>query len=514
MQLLAQAAVIPTRGWWFPQLRPDPHWRIVWMRMAILLEETRMTTPERLEREVTDQSTADSDSLLNKVAREVYVFGGGTVGGALKEAHSDVMNNPAQAALKVAESIGVGAAFAAAEFAPAPIKLGARVLGTGLMVHFFSDLADKGRWQGLSNVWSDTWNSGNSTNENFAKVQGSLGRLALESGVMFAGAKLGGAGIGKAIDFKFGAERATSIDIQAGKASPQEVASLVVKGGLPEMISHDASAWNVARSAAIEKGGLFAKTTPANEAAIGSKAYGAGEQGNAYTAFLRDKFGTLSDMGLGLPVTEATGAAAANPHVMKLPVWQRKGAVEAVTKYATEVARGNNPHGDASVLNAEIGKIAPTLLAAEVRTATDAYLLTGGRINAADIQSAARVHTATIGNEGFAAWRVARDAFAGIKTGNPSEAAALAERLVPELTSVGFRHEQLIRPDIMKVAAESFLKDPALLPAAAISARILPRATTTETVSAIKSMLDAGWNGNAITRTNLKPALELAKTST
>jgi hypothetical protein len=121
------------------------------------------------------------------------------------------------------------------------------------------------------------------------------------------------------------------------------------------------------------------------------------------------------------------------------------------------------------------------------------------------------VHEATIGNEGYPAWRTARDVFAGMKPGNPAEAAVLAEQLVPELLSTGFRHEQMIRPDIMRVAAEIFLKEPQLLPAAAISARILPRATTRETVGGIQAMLDAGWNGNAITRVELNKALATSK---
>lgn len=465
-----------------------------------------MTSPERVEREVTDQSTAGNDSFINKVAREVYVFGGGTLGGALKEAHDDVVKNPGQAALKVAESIGVGAAFAAAEFAPTPIKIGARVLGTGLMAHFFSDLADKDRWQGLGSVWSNTWKSGADTDQNFAKVQGSLGRLTLESGVMIAGAKLGSAGIGKAVDFKFGAAKEVPAEIQSTKASPHDVAKLVLNGGLAEMISHDAAAWNVARSSAIEKGGLLSKTTPANEAAVGSKAYVAGEQGNAYTAFLRDRFGTLSDMGIPLPVTEAAGAAASNPHVMELPVWQRKGAVIAVTNYAHAVERAQFPFG-------RVEKIAPALSKSEVRTATDAHFLTRGTASLEDIQSAARVHHATIGNEGFSAWQAARNAFAGIKPGNPTEASALAEQLVPELFSAGFRHDQMISPAIMRVAAESFLRDPSLLPAAAVSARILPRATTHESVGAIKSLLESGRNGNNITRTDITNLLRGAAVS-
>src|SRR5205823_7478052 len=211
-----------------------------------------MTIPEQVERrENTDQSTTGNEAFINKLGREVYVFGGGTMGGAFKEAHDDMVNHPGQSVLKVAESIGVGAAFAAAEFAPLPIKIGARVLGTGLMVHFFSDLADKRRWQGLGNVWSDTWNSGANTDENFAKVQGSLGRLALESGVMIGGAKLGSAGIAKAIDVKFGPARSVIgenagkvVDSPAAKTSPKEIANLVMTGALTDMISHDANAWS------------------------------------------------------------------------------------------------------------------------------------------------------------------------------------------------------------------------------------------------------------------------------
>jgi len=492
-----------------------------------------MTHADQAERrQGSEQSEANHDNVFNKIAREAYVFGAGTIGGAFLEARNDVVTQPGKTALKVAETVGVGAAFAAAEFAPAPIKLGARVLGTGLAVHFFSDLVDARRWQGLGSVWSDTWNSGANNDDNFAKVQGSIGRLALETGVMIAGAKLGGAGIGKAMDFKFGPAKGMAepqgltsdgryllvaensgkvVDIPTAKASPKEVAELVLNGGLAAMISHDAAAFNVARSAAIERGGLFSKSTPAQEAAIGSEAYIAGKPGNAYTAFLKDRFGTLSDMGLRHPVTEVAGAAAANPHVMELPVLQRKAAVEAVSNYALELARLQHPHADASALNVAVGKIAPTLTKAEVRAATDMHALNFGRVSPADVQSAARVHTATIGNEGYSAWRAARDAFAEMKTGNTGKAAALAEQLVPELLARGFRHEQMIRPDIMRVAAETFLKDPRLLSAAAISARILPRATTTESVGTIQAMLEAGWNGNAITRTAMKTARELIR---
>jgi hypothetical protein len=494
-----------------------------------------MTNPELAERQArSDQSKATQESLIDKMGREAYVFGVGTLGGALKEAGTDIVNHPGATAVKVAESIGVGAAFAAAEFAPLPIRIGARALGTGLMVHFFSDLADKDRWQGLGKVWGDTWNSSANIDQNFDKVQGSLGRLALESSIMVAGAKLGARGVGKVVEMKFGQPGNIPVEVLEGKnSSPLDAANLKAGGGFTDIIRHDVAAWDAARSAAIQRAGIFSRTTPLNEAAIGSEAYIAGQKGNAYTAFLRDRYGAWTTQNAqwsesllrdvpsrasssdllfksGLPLTHANLAAATNPNVIQLPAMQRKAAIRAVSDYASTLAGEQHPHG--WVLNGTVGRIAPAMSKAEVRAATDVQLLNHGRMNTADVQSASRVHTATIGNEGYPAFRTARDVYARMKSvDSPELAAALAEKLVPEMIAAGFRHEQLIRPNIVQVAAEVYGKDPRQLPAAAISARILPNKTSVETVGGIQSMLDAGWNGNSITRTELQSALAIAK---
>src|SRR5207237_7408521 len=54
-------------------------------------------------------------------------------------------------------------------------------------------------WKHLGSVWSDTWESGAQKQHNFDIVQKSVGRLAMETGLMITGAKIGSSLAGKVV---------------------------------------------------------------------------------------------------------------------------------------------------------------------------------------------------------------------------------------------------------------------------------------------------------------------------
>jgi hypothetical protein len=226
-------------------------------------------------------------------------------------------------------------------------------------------------------------------------------------------------------------------------ATPEEVAHLVLAGGFTELMKDDAEAHDAARNAAIEagvleperlgrpgglseriaagwigyNGGSFRETALAKQrfnratfeqAATGSEAYVSGQSGNAYTQYLRTRFGEwtskddtwgvhmMTDASIaaspwnpayiaatdsilqgGMKIDERNRAAAGNTHVMKLPAWQRKTAIPAVAAYATQMAEAQFPGADSTIIDSAVLGMVQHLSPQEVAAANAIYLEAG-----------------------------------------------------------------------------------------------------------------------------------------
>ncbi len=226
-------------------------------------------------------------------------------------------------------------------------------------------------------------------------------------------------------------------------ATPEEVAHLVLAGGFTELMKDDAEAHDAARNAAIDSGvleperlgrpgglseriaagwigyngGSFRETALAKQrfnramfeqAATGSEAYVSGQEGNAYTQYLRTRFGEwtskddtwgvhmMTDASIaaspwnptyiaatdsilqgGMKIDERNRAAAGNTHVLKLPAWQRKTAIPAVAAYATQLAEAQFPGADSTIIDSAVLGLVQHLSPHEVSAANAIYLEAG-----------------------------------------------------------------------------------------------------------------------------------------
>jgi len=141
------------------------------------------------------ESPTDQESTLAKYTREAYVFGGGTLGGAVKEGINAVVERPAVTAVQAAEGVAIGTALTMAKSGPLPVKLlgvaagGYYTYTTALWLK--DDVLSADRWNQLGGVWKDTWRSSANTDKNFNIVQGSLGRLTFDTALMLGTGALG-----------------------------------------------------------------------------------------------------------------------------------------------------------------------------------------------------------------------------------------------------------------------------------------------------------------------------------
>jgi len=235
-------------------------------------------------------------------------------------------------------------------------------------------------------------------------------------------------------------------------AGAEEVAHVVAAAGFTELFREDAEGFDAARQSSLDagedrpkglferaasgmiglQGGHFRDTATAKnrfmrslfkQAALGSQAYISGQSGNAYTQYLRDRFGdwtakddtwathiltdasspespwnpsyvpgTESLFAVGLPITEENRAASTNPYVMKLPMWQRKTAIPAVARYVSEIAKSQYPNADPMVMAAAIGRLAPAVSNEEVEAAFAIQVESNGSdVNVGNVQSVARL---------------------------------------------------------------------------------------------------------------------------
>jgi len=173
---------------------------------------------------------------------------------------------------------------------------------------------------------------------------------------------------------------------------------MVMAGGYANVFSNDVEAFDAARQSAIDagedqphgivermaagymakEGKSFKQTAAAKQrfqnsmykhAAIGSQAYVAGQDGNAYTEYLEKRWGPMTSeqqawgvhiftdpsspesgwspkvvpatdtlLGAGIPITASYRAAAANPNVLKNAAWSRGPAIRGVAAYTDALA--------------------------------------------------------------------------------------------------------------------------------------------------------------------------------
>jgi hypothetical protein len=209
--------------------------------------------------------------------------------------------------------------------------------------------------------------------------------------------------------------------------TPEQRALMVMAGGYANDSVSDVQGYDAARQSCIDagedgpknmvermaagymahEGKSFKQTVRAKErfqramfkqALIGSEAYVNGEQGNAYTNFLNQRYGPMSEeqqawgvhmftdptspesgwspkvgpatetlFNAGIPITAGYRAAAANPAVLKSAAWARGPAIRGVAAYVDAQAdRMCGPTTPPTVRDALIGRLAPNVDAAEV----------------------------------------------------------------------------------------------------------------------------------------------------
>ena len=104
-----------------------------------------------------------------------------------------------------------------------------------------------------------------------------------------------GVSIGSSVDGQntlIGDGRGSLVHMRAGNgASPAEVSNLAMANGFTSLVTEDALAYDAARQSAIDS-----KTWPTSQArfkqaAQGSVDYLSGRTGNAYTQYLKERFG-------------------------------------------------------------------------------------------------------------------------------------------------------------------------------------------------------------------------------
>ncbi len=210
-------------------------------------------------------------------------------------------------------------------------------------------------------------------------------------------------------------------------ATPEQKAMQVMAAGYAQTFASDSEAFDAARESAIEakedgprgmferaasgfmayNGSSFKQTAVAKQrfqksllkhAVLGSESYVNGQEGNAFTEYLKGRYGEMTPdqqawgihimtddtspesgwnprvgpatdtlLSAGMPITAGNRAAASNTAVLKQPAWGRGPAIRGVASYVNSiVSRKTGPDTHAMVKDAMIGREAPNVGAAEV----------------------------------------------------------------------------------------------------------------------------------------------------
>jgi hypothetical protein len=213
----------------------------------------------------------------------------------------------------------------------------------------------------------------------------------------------------------------------AANATPEQKAMQLMAAGYAQTFATDSEAFDAARESAIAanedgprgmferaaagfmayNGGTFKQTAVAKQrfqksllkhAVLGSEAYVNGQEGNAFTEYLKGRYGEMTPdqqawgvhimtddtspesgwnprvgpatdtlLSAGMPITAGYRAAASNTAVLKQPAWGRGPAIRGVASYVNSiVSRKVGPDTHAMVKDAIIGREAPNVPAAEV----------------------------------------------------------------------------------------------------------------------------------------------------
>jgi hypothetical protein len=139
-------------------------------------------------------SPVDNESWVDKLARECYVFGYGTVGG-IKAGAEQAWADKSGTAAKLGVTAGIGAAMAYAAEVGGVGRITAKLCGIGFGVAFVTDLLAPGRLKSIRETAVNTWASDFHTRENVERAKYDLGPIAFDTLAMtasgYAGAKLG-----------------------------------------------------------------------------------------------------------------------------------------------------------------------------------------------------------------------------------------------------------------------------------------------------------------------------------
>jgi hypothetical protein len=210
-------------------------------------------------------------------------------------------------------------------------------------------------------------------------------------------------------------------------STPEQKAMQVMAAGYAQTFASDSEAFDAARESAIDakedgprgmferaasgfmayNGSSFKQTAVAKQrfqksllkhAVLGSESYVNGQEGNAFTEYLKGRYGEMTPdqqawgihimtddtspesgwnprvgpatdtlASAGMPITAANRAAASNTAVLKQPAWGRGPAIRGVASYVNSiVSRKVGPDTHAMVKDAMIGREAPNVGAAEV----------------------------------------------------------------------------------------------------------------------------------------------------
>ncbi len=210
-------------------------------------------------------------------------------------------------------------------------------------------------------------------------------------------------------------------------ATPEQKAMQMMAAGYAQTFASDSEAFDAARESAIEakedgpkgmferaaagfmayNGGSFKQTAVAKQrfqksllkhAVLGSESYVNGQEGNAFTEYLKGRYGEMTPdqqawgvhimtddsspesgwnprvgpatdtlLSAGMPITAGNRAAASNTAVLKQPAWGRGPAIRGVASYVNSIVSGKvGPETHAMVKDAMIGREAPNVPAAEV----------------------------------------------------------------------------------------------------------------------------------------------------
>lgn len=380
----------------------------------------------------------------------------------------------------------------------------------------------------------------------------------------------GDVGIAYAADGKEGytfdsRSKLQQINVNPG-ASQQDIGRRVMVGAGAQLVGHDDQAKHVALNGSSKMGydmpqrgdlqlaniegadykeseiGKFRKAQGAQRYAVeGTEAYYRGEEGNDYTAMLRQRYGewngdrqadadsamvdvqrpdspwnasygTVADnlSSLGLKPTIHNRAAASNPWVMSMNRSQQQKAVRAVSAYLMSHPSAAGLGG--AELSSTLGDLSQSLGNNEIEIITDTYIRTAGAempvlnqdINAGVQTLMSNGHVRRAGT----AYHVLSNYTGGSTVRSRIEAGV---NFIQSARDAGMNETQLLHKDMVEVGKliDNFMAkgETDVIPDLAVSAKVLGgRETTVNTAYTVNAMRSQNWDVNRINAQQLRAA--------